>query len=147
MESLAGSSQFQAQFLHKILIHIKCLLKEHTHKIYSNYARHEHSLALSSNFQIIIYFWIFLSSLNNTCMFTHFWLHRNTISKKVVCKIKFDQNDGQALSLNKLTHLFQKRSHTISIVFLPSAGAACTVEAREQGGREASSGYITCFIK
>ena len=36
------------------------------------------------------HFWIFLSSLNNTCMFTHFWLHRNTISKKVVCKIKFD---------------------------------------------------------
>ena len=34
--------------------------------------------------------WIFLSSLNNTCMFTHFWLHRNTFSKKVVCKVKFD---------------------------------------------------------
>ena len=55
MELPARSSQFSAQFLHKILIHITCLLKVHTHKIYSNYVRHEHSLALSSNFQIIFH--------------------------------------------------------------------------------------------
>ena len=34
--------------------------------------------------------WVFLFSLNNTCMFIHPWLYRNTISKNVVCKIKFD---------------------------------------------------------